>query len=77
MKALFAILLATSAFLAPAGAQTTQCENTSRTGNCATWFNGLTCAASALSGAASFCSPAGYPGFGGWLKGVGGPYCAT
>jgi hypothetical protein len=61
----------------PAGAQTTACQTTSRTGNCATWFDGLTCVAGALGGSASFCSPTAYAGFGAWLRGVGGHYCAN
>ncbi len=61
----------------PAGSATTQCQNQARTGNCATWFNGLTCVAPVLAGTASFCSPTQYNGFGGWLRGVGGHYCGN
>jgi hypothetical protein len=55
--------------------QVNRCRNQARNGDCATYFNGSSCAGAAFFGSGSFCNPANYQGFGNWLRGVGGHYC--
>jgi len=57
---------------------TAQCRSqvTTGSGQCSTFYQGLSCVTQALGGSASFCSPSTYQGnFGPWLQGVGAQYC--
>jgi hypothetical protein len=62
----------------PDSTTTTQCRSdvTQGTGQCSTYYQGLSCVTNALGGSASFCNPANYKvNFGAWLQGVGAQYC--
>ena len=59
----------------PSNSAAAQCRNTVSSGQCSTYVNNLGCEGVALQGPAAFCNPGNYPGFGGWLQGVGGHYC--
>ena len=52
------------------------CLTSVQTSQCATYWSKAGCVATALFGAANFCSPTTYGGnYGAWLAGVGGHYC--